>query len=265
MINFNTENLIIVCYPRHAGGKFLINCLGLSDNAVFQDSELVEKQLTGKFNVNDKFLYLRSKLQDTKNSWRDLDLGCNRLYGFRNLIYRLGPEIVKNLDFNSVIDELSNSNKKFFIVSHYPIEIWNHRRVWPNAKIIYFKNCANFMKFRNPAHDKAYASHWELIRGADWPLYYPKNIDDYNKLSPSIKSELNQFNWKDHQVLLQDQSVNLYPEAIVWDTDNYFSIDKILEKLKNLYKIYDLGEVNESMIKEYYRLWVDKLIELRDQ
>jgi hypothetical protein len=118
------------------------------------------------------------------------------------------------------------------------------------------------MKFRNPSYNKRYDEHWKIIRGVDWPLCPPRNIDEYNKLPPIIDSELKQFNWRIDPVLLHEQLLSSYPQSIVWDTENYFSIDKLLEDLKNLYKILDLGEVNESMIKEYYQLWIDKLLEL---
>ena len=44
--NFNTNKLIIVAYPMGAGGKFLINCLGISEDACLQDWELYD--LTSK-------------------------------------------------------------------------------------------------------------------------------------------------------------------------------------------------------------------------
>ena len=53
-IDFNTNNIVIVFYPRFAGGKFLINCLGLSDDAVFQNAKLAENQLNGKFTIDNK-------------------------------------------------------------------------------------------------------------------------------------------------------------------------------------------------------------------
>jgi len=263
MINFDTENLIIVCYPGGAGGKFLINCLGLSDNAVFQDAILAGSQLNGEFDINDKFLYLKNKIQNTKNSWNDLNLGCGELFGIRNEMYcYYSSDIVKNLNFDSVVDELSNGDKKFFIVAHYPSLVDRYRSVWHNAKIVYFVNCDNFIKFRG----YSYSKKWKNIMGTDWPRYPPRNIDEYNKLPPFIKSELEEYQWKISNfdpILFHDQSLNSYPESIVWDTEIYFSIDELVEELKKLYKLLDLGEVNEPMIKEYYQSWIDKLLELK--
>ena len=182
MINFNTENLILVCYPNGAGGKFLINCLGLSNNAVFQDAELANKQLLGEFDVNDKFLYLKNKIQNTKTSWNDLGLGCRQFFGIGDENYNChSPDVIKNLDFHSVINKLSNDDKKFFLVGHHPSSVERYRRVWQNAKIIYFKNCDNFiLKFRKLYHHNDEDS-WRTLRGIDWPPLPPRNIEEYIK------------------------------------------------------------------------------------
>jgi len=54
LVNFDTENLIIVCYPKNAGGKFLVNCLGLSDQSLFQSADLSVMQLNGLFDYSQK-------------------------------------------------------------------------------------------------------------------------------------------------------------------------------------------------------------------
>jgi hypothetical protein len=53
---------------RHSiSSKFLINCLGLSDNAVFQDFGYASQQLDGKYNRLDKINYIQKKLSEAKN------------------------------------------------------------------------------------------------------------------------------------------------------------------------------------------------------
>ena len=84
MINFDTRNLIIVCYPGGAGGKFLINSLGLSDDCVFQDADLASRQLQQDFTPADKFSYLTNKINKVTGEWHDLDLGCVQLFGVTN-------------------------------------------------------------------------------------------------------------------------------------------------------------------------------------
>ena len=90
MINFDTNNIVIVSYPANAGGKFLINCLGISDLAVFQDATLAEQQLDGKLSIDDKIEYLSNTvINSTKNNWNDLHLGCIQLFGVDNILYIL--------------------------------------------------------------------------------------------------------------------------------------------------------------------------------
>jgi hypothetical protein len=44
MRNVNTDSVVIVYYPTNAGGKFLINSLGLSNGCYFQDIDFVRLQ-----------------------------------------------------------------------------------------------------------------------------------------------------------------------------------------------------------------------------
>ena len=87
MIDFNTNRLIIVCYPRGAGGKFLINALGLSNGAVFQDNDLAMQQLSKLFTPEDKLAYIQTQVELITDQWTDLNLGCYQLFGMHNENY----------------------------------------------------------------------------------------------------------------------------------------------------------------------------------
>ena len=77
MINFETNNLIIVAYPRMAGGKFLMNCLALSNKAVLQNEIYATKDLNGMLTSSDKINILRNRIKITNKVWVDLGMGCN--------------------------------------------------------------------------------------------------------------------------------------------------------------------------------------------
>ena len=141
-INFETDNLVIVCYYFNAGGKFLVNCLGLSDDAVLQDSKLSEQQLHGTLSQHNKYQYIKEKITDVEYHWSDLNLGCTQLFGISNHQYAFhSASAIKNCGlFNKVVENLSHSNKKFFIVAHTACLLDKMLEVWPNAKIIYFNN-----------------------------------------------------------------------------------------------------------------------------
>ena len=137
MINFETENLIIVCYPQNAGCKFLINCLGLSTDAVFQDKNLASLQLTGNYNTDNKIDYIRNKMIQTQTSWSDLDLGCQQLFGINNETYL--TKIPESYLFANVISNLSHGDYKFFLVAHSEEYLKQYIARWPNAKLIIFE------------------------------------------------------------------------------------------------------------------------------
>ena len=145
MINFNTDNIFIACYPYYGGGKFLLNCLGLSDDAVFQDSDLAYQQLAGNFTINDKIAYIRTEIANTVDIWSDLNLGCIQLLGV-DVDDILSPTVT----FNPIIENLSTGNKKFFVVAHTLKNLEMYLTRWPNAKLIVFKNNRKFLEYRAP-------------------------------------------------------------------------------------------------------------------
>jgi hypothetical protein len=135
---------IIACYPAFAGGKFLINCLGLSDNCVLQDRRLAQKQLDGKFWLDDKICYIRSKMDVAKQNLKrtDLDLGSGQLFGHTH----------ETGNFNITIDRVVNKNWYFCHGVHGLGQLKQRLKIWPNSKIIIFKNYKKFIEERVPGH-----------------------------------------------------------------------------------------------------------------
>lgn len=225
-INFNTDNAVIVAYPPGAGGRFLINLLGLSDRAVFQHAKLAEQQLYSEFTPEDKFQYLKSQT-NCQTWWNELYLGDGSLFGLG-----YSPTDAKTTVTEPIIEQLSTGPYKFFMTTNCDYHTFKELiTVWPNAKIIYFTNFFKFIKFRfNDADVRdVYTAPAQLFN---------QLLDEYN----SIKSLYN---------------------VITWNTDNYFSVDQTINDLKNLYDLLDLGQVNEYMCKHYYEAWFSKVVEFR--
>lgn len=149
-INFDTNNIIIVAYPPNSGGKFLINCLGLSDGAVFQDRAMASRQLQGKCSSTDKMKWIREKLISVRQQgvWDDLQLGCGQLFGYN--VNAGGYEQGLLMIYHHVINELSNSDKLFFLVAHGQPQLTACLSVWKNAKVVLFKNNNIFANYRHP-------------------------------------------------------------------------------------------------------------------
>jgi hypothetical protein len=150
MIDYPYVNLF--CYPAGAGGKFLVNCLSLNDSVVFQNRELVKKQIAGKFSVEDKIKYINDQLriaEETKE-WDDLDLGEWQLHGLGwEQWTNTHPEIIKKY-FDRVpwIQECIHCNLHLTMVAHNFVRLELVNRVWSKAKVIVFTNSREFVEER---------------------------------------------------------------------------------------------------------------------
>lgn len=170
MINFQTHQIVIVYFPRFAGGKFLINCLSMSAHGVFSDSRYAEAefpQYVTEFhssNVTDAVLWQRLlgdyyedfKLAcatdtlpasaDLMNRWFSMELGCEKLFGVNPRLYNdVSTDAMKNQNFNNVIHTLSNqTDKKFFLVAHDRDTLSDMLAVWPNAIVVRLHSFVNF-------------------------------------------------------------------------------------------------------------------------
>lgn len=226
MINFNTKNLVIVCYPPFAGGKFLISCLGLSDNCVLQDQELACKQLQKNFSTDDKINYIDDKLQQARDElvWNDLGLGCGQLFGVENDQYlNEYPEIFKNR-YHNIVDSLSNSSKHlFFKVAHNTLYLDAYLKVWPNARLIVFKNYQDFIKHRATPRNR------ELIH-----QMFDQKFD----------------------LALSKMSSDRY---FIWDTSSYDSVETFQIEFTKCSNWLDIKPVDIDQILCYYNKWKDTI------
>lgn len=141
MRNVNCDSVVIVYYPVDAGGKFLINSLGLSNGCYFQDIEFVRLQRNNKFTPKLKLTTLLERLGNSNNiSWGDLGLGCRALFG---------TDSHDPNNFFPEIDLISHEHTLFFVVAHNPEFFKQLNNVWPNAKKIFLTNYTKFIEWRN--------------------------------------------------------------------------------------------------------------------
>jgi len=68
--------LLVVSYPFGAGGKFLLNCIGMSKGCVLQDKALLD------CNYQSAWEEIQSRFPTPGSKWNDLNLGCLQLFGF---------------------------------------------------------------------------------------------------------------------------------------------------------------------------------------
>jgi hypothetical protein len=273
MINFNSDKIIIVCFPEGAGGKFLVNALGLSDSCIFQDANLAKRQLDNDFILQNKLDYLIDKLNATEQLWTDLDLHSPYLFGLSSADH-VGKNI-NEIKYNDIIKSLVELNQHYFFMTAHQIT-WAEAclNCWPNAQIILFENTKEFISLRkykdlikSPIFDI-----WEKIKGQDWPLTPPNTIDELEALPIKIKNEfessfgdLYSDYYKELIVPRQNQiDLNNFKEKfkhkiITWDANWYFSSTKTIKEIKNLYDKLNLSNFNADAITLYYELWCKKL------
>ena len=257
MINFNTNNLIIVAYPPMAGGKFLMNCLALSPDAVFQSWVYAKQDLENKLSSADKMQILRAKLSMVTH-WNDLRMGCDELFGANTEQYRNYSGDMSIFTFNSVTELLSNSNKLFFVAAHSASEISHTVRIWPNARVIAFVNCLPFLEDRG-GRDVT-ADFWKIIKGPHWPEKVPKTYDELMQYPQFIIDEINRLFPTMYDQLVD--SVERYPhdlsKTVFWDNSLYFSAETTADGVEKLYESFNLSGFNREYILEYHKLWIEK-------
>jgi len=220
-INFNSDKLVIMTYQRGAGGKFLINCLGLSKDAVLQDKDLAQKDLEGTLTPEDKFNLLIERINKIEDKWNDLGLGCYQLLGVHDQLFRkeFSKEERKKC-YRDVVKLLSNSNKLFFIVQHRVDWVEDIVNEWPNAKVVAVDHSYEFARSRPGYH--------HLESGLDdmkneWVDQIPYDAD--------FRFNANEFNSKHHT----------------------------LKNIQKLYKTFGLTDYNEEYISLFYDAWFQKV------
>ncbi len=251
--NYNTKNLIIFQFPRYAGGKFVQNCLGLSDHMVFQKQSLAQAQIDGNFSFEDKKEYISTHMQieDIKTGyWGDLRLGCMELFVQDDMAYNFETQIGYYLDklglphysqdngdaFSSVVlneqHPLINDTVKFlssdendnllFCINQHSLHI--PEDFFPNAKIITFKNSSRMTRYR------------------------------YSYLNNDADSDKHWWHWDKAEIGGERKA------DFIWDTKWLNDLTSTVNGLKKLYKVFNLDgwEQAEPFIKEYYHLWAEK-------
>lgn len=280
MINFDADNIVIPFYPTGAGGKFLINCLGLSDNAFFQDSELVKLQLASKLSREDKFNLLINRLSEVNNTWNDLSMGCNLLLGvdahqYLDYFNPKSAEELQSIPFDPIVETISKQNKLFFVIAHSVFMLNPLLHAWKNAKVILFKNSEPFIK----KYDRNIIEWWagftlfdtEQLFG-DLEQLPQETIDTLNKfLLERTNGERNLQSWiwhvkglKMHDSFVTDFENQLGARALVWDTHWYLNKEQTVEGIRNLYSSLEFDDFNKEMISVYYDMWIQTLTKIKE-
>lgn len=226
-LNFEYDKIIIVKYDFGGGGRFLINCLGLSNDATFLCPRITKLQLLDKFTSEKKLKYLLVRLKKCRvtKTWDELGLIDKNFWGIsdHDFFFR-GEEDIINYNYPEHISKCIDNGKYIFISTHEDEYIQKLRNCWRNSKYIVFKNENVFKNARS-----------SIIDGDH----------DYFK----IKDKLN---------LSSLKNINDGYD-FVWDSSWYLSKDITVQKVKELYDHFHISGFDAMMISKYYDAWIDTI------
>ena len=277
LVNFLTDKLIILYYPGFAGGKFLSNCLALSQFAVVQDPYLAELDL--KFHDAD----FKQALDVTARSNYD-KVALSDWPSYDDLINNIESIDIKkfetNFDFRVAIRTIRTlycstyyTFKKRAVMHSLPPDAFMHN--WEK----YEYGCKQF--FGVNSFD--YAHNAQLIES---------NV--FNSVVPLISNSNRNFfivthdcsilegilkKWPNAQIIQLINSIefrklasklkqlepiqtyefdNIYKNAITFDVDStYFNRNMFLSAMKNLYGVLGYNDFNvDDNLLEFYKAYM---------
>jgi hypothetical protein len=267
------DKIIIVRYPGNAGGKFLINCLGLSNQVVLQDNQLAQLQVSELLSPQEKFFILLDKLNQVTDTWNDLNLGCSQLF-IENYVGKL-------TQINPIIKKVMDSNLFVCMVAHNDRIFKNILNTWPNAKIIYFTNYDLFIdKYRSFASRKyqnlaSLLQFWSMDKKQNWPDLPPASIQALESWPEHVMNELYSGKYNHIIDLIFDeqeqnkhyqstiQNIKFLSSACHWvesfDVGCYLDCDSVIKEVERIYQALDLKDFNKDYILQYYKKWIQVL------
>lgn len=274
-VNFLTDKVIILYYPTFAGGKFITNCLSLSQHAVPQNRQVANYLLknptdyTYRLDAVLSTLPPKNKMKEWRNGW---EFGDSDFFQGDVLtqVNNWKQGITTNKSVDLLLSELIENNMCFFVTAHSGgvSEVKILVDLWKNAKLI---GLINYSKFWNIAINLkgnkinqpmlvSYAGNdckqkYQILKGPDWPdwnifercHYDVDKLANYVTISNEIKEEMKNFyRW--------DQIKN---QIFCLDVDNsYFNKEIFLDTIKQLYNWLGFTDYDRNLIEQYYHQYM---------
>lgn len=270
---FNTDRLIIVHYSQGCGGKFLINCLALADNAVLQHRHLAKMQLDGHLSTAEKIKTITQKLSATQNKWYDLGWGCQEYFGFDSDTYLTQP--VSQLPFDPIVEQVIEAGKYFFLVSHDPVFLNKAIAVWPNAKIVIIDHCNEFIACKRDITQtiNRLKNYWDKIRGDSWPVDPPFTIESMENLPEFVLEEVQKTHNNelaayvysiDYQTGVEQICAKLKNTVLHWNALWTLGTDSMIQNVEMLANDLGLDPVAPQYIEQYHREYMTTLDRIKN-
>lgn len=233
-LNVSTNRMIVFHYPNFAGGKFIINCMGLSSSMVLQHEGYAHAQIEGNLAMLEKYDILMSRLGDEdikkRQWWNDLNLGCSKLWLIDKT--KSVPSALMDKDYDNFNDDIKFLFSELNDSLWFPW-VWHSRMLnepsnfhFPNARVVTFENNINLTNYRT------------------------------SLLEESLKNEIRDntdITWNEGEL----------PERVpdfIWNTEWFNNESTTMNGIESLYNLFNLDEWEqaEPLIREYYSVWLEK-------
>lgn len=226
--NLETDNLTIIWYHNYSGGKFMANCLSLSDHGLFGHKEMTEAQLRGELYPDDKLNYLLGQIDEIQKGvfWTDLNISDNKFFGFDKKDY-IDPW--RGISYWDYVKDVSYGDYKFFIASHFNPEVIEIKKIWKNANIILFTHPHGYVEKRAKNDPQISVFYDRLVD-------YEDNIAEMRAL-PNVVYE--------------------------FDVRKYESETETLDAIKEMYDILNIKGYDREKLAIYYNHWYNKIEEIK--
>ena len=229
--HFKTTRAVAVAYPPGAGGKILMNCLALSDEAVLQDQNLFDLSTVDIKNL----LVERYSSINVQDQWNDANLCDDNLFGFDVLFHydatrrnsgfserEIQPLAAKHSYTwpygKKFIEFIVNDHRIFFMVAHTAIDLHKHLEIWPKARVIILDNATEFIAQQRPNR--------LIVDNADYENHVEKCTQLCIDTSPMILDNL-----------------------------DWLEADLFVNTVEKCYNMLNLSGFNQNYIKEVFYAW----------
>ena len=136
-INFNTDRLIIMNYPRGAGGKYIASCLAVNPFVCHMNADLAEQKMKGEMDSDDSFEHTIKPFELKRKFQRHFEYGNRQLSGFVDGDLRddIKADEIKS---NDTYRKLTNQHQYYFCMTDADqTGMWQR---YPNRKNIVLTN-----------------------------------------------------------------------------------------------------------------------------
>jgi hypothetical protein len=250
-------------FPRFAGGKFISNCLSLSQHCCPQDTYTATHLLNNSKDYNLRLQQVLKTIPATKKEmihWiPKYEFGDIQLYGSACEHWSNGISAAPTV----LVQQLIDDNFKLFLNAHGgEFNVKNLLKVWPNSCVIKLINHSKFSEIsrRLKSNDKKtindHAGNYckqkfQELAGETWPTWEQFESVGYNirKLSEysNVADEIEQFyNWD-----CIDQN------SVLFDVDgSIFNKDTFLQAMEQLYLTLGLDDFNPNLVATFWQTYI---------